>query len=115
MPENKYINRLLFDIFQPNDYNFLNIKTEYNNIDTIEEIEIKIMQYIEISQNLKNYINRIKNLIIGEFDYNPRREFTTNQTSEINIINQYGDINYYTKNILKMSKGGTNRQPCIFK
>ena len=111
IPENKYINQLLFDIFQPNDYNYFNIKSEYNNINTIEEIETKIEHYIDISQNLKNFIKRIKNIINGEFEYNPRREFTTNQTAEINIINQHGDVKYYTNNILKMSRGGTNRQP----
>ena len=110
-PENKYINQLLYDIFEPYDYYFLNIKSEYNNINIIEEIEDKIIEYIDISQNLKNIINRIKNIINGELKYNSKREFTTNQTANINIINQHGDIKSYCKNILKMSRGGTNRQP----
>ena len=45
-PENKYINQLLYDIFQPNDYALLFIKPEYNNIHIIEEIEEKIKEIL---------------------------------------------------------------------
>ena len=61
----------------------------------IEEIEEKIKEYIDISQNLKNLINRIKDIINGEIKYEKKREFTTNQSAEINILNQFGDVNYY--------------------
>ena len=97
-PENIYINQLIYDIFQPNDYALLLIKPEYNNINMIEEIEEKIKEYIDISQNLKNFINRIKDIINGEIKYEKKREFTTNQSAEINIIKQFGDVNYYWKN-----------------
>jgi len=56
-------------------------------------------------------INRAKKIVNREIKYEKRREFTTNQRAKINIINQHGDVNQYSKNILRMSKGGTNRQP----
>ena len=45
-----------------------------------------------------------------QIKYEKRREFTTNPNTDINKINQYGDISSYTKSILKMSRGGTDRQ-----
>ena len=110
-PENEYINKIIFDIYQPNDYSFLSINPEYNDINIIEEIEEQLIEYLDISENLFYIINRIKNIIKGKLKYEPRREFTTNQNAKINIINQHGDINSYSRNILKMSRGGTNRQP----
>ena len=50
-------------------------------------------------------------MISGELKYEKRREFTTNQISDLNIINQHGDLKSFSKNILKMSIGSTNRQP----
>ena len=110
-PENKYINQILFDIYQPNDYSFLLIKPEYNNLNIIEELEDNIKEYLDISQNIKNFIKRIKNIINGEIKFETKREFTTNQNAEMNIIVQHGDVAEYSKQILKMSRGGTNRQP----
>ena len=110
-PENELINKIIFDAYEPNDYLFLSIKPEYNDIYIIEEIEEALKEYLSFSESLSSFINRIKKIIKGELAYEPRREFTTNQMDKINVINQHGDINNYSKSILKMSKGSTNRQP----
>ena len=110
-PENEYINKILFDVFEPNDYSYLLIKSKYNKMNIIEEIEDNINEYIDISHNLKNFIDRIKSVIKGDIKYDPKREFTTNQSAEMNIIKQHGNIAEYSTETLYMSRGGTNRQP----
>ena len=109
LPENEYINNLLFNVF--NDYSQLSIASEYNDINIIEDIEEKIRDYLDISEYLSNYLNKIKNIINGKIGYEPRREFTTNKSAKMNIINQYGDVASYSTTILKMANGGTNKQP----
>ena len=109
LTENEYINNLLFNIF--NDYSQLSIVSEYNDINIIEDIEEKIRDYLDISEYLSNYLNKIKNIINGKIGYEPRREFTTNKSAKMNIINQYGDVASYSTTILKMANGGTNKQP----
>ena len=111
VPENEIINKLLFDVFQPNDYFKLLINPEYNDLNIIDEIEEKIKEdYFINVEEANELIDRAKQIIRDEIEYEPRREFTTNQTAYLNIINQYGDIEYYSKNTLKMKKGATNRQ-----
>ena len=108
-PENQYINELI-DAFYPNDYTLSLIKPEYNDINIIEGLIENIKEYYDISETIQEIVSRIKNITNGEIIYDPKREFTTNQSSIQNIIYQYGDINYYSKKILKMSRGTTNRQ-----
>ena len=110
-PENEYINKLIFELFQPNDYYQLNINSEYNNFNAIQEIEDKLIDYLNIYDYLRGLVNRAKQIVSGKLKYEKKREFTTNQRSKVNIINQYGDVNKYSKNTLRMSRGGTNRQP----
>ena len=108
-PENEYVNKLLFEVFI-NDYTKLNINPECN-LFIIDELDEKLKEYSDIYDNFKELIIRARKLISGELKYEKRREFTTNQTSDLNIINQHGDLNSYSNNILKMSRGSTDRQP----
>ena len=99
---------MIFDVFELNDYIKLFINQEYNSLDAIDELEEKLEEYLDIYNNPKVLLEKARKIIKGEIKYDKRREFTTNQMSDINILNQHGDIEYYTKNILKMNRGGTN-------
>ena len=110
-PENIYINKTIYDIFPKNNYYKLDLNPEYNNIVKIEDLEQNMIDFLDILPQIQYIINRAKKIINGELKYEQRREFTTKQTAEINIINQYGDVTEYSRNVLLMSRGGTNRQP----
>ena len=109
-PENEEINKILFDVFDKNDYIKLNINEKYNNLNAIDEIEEKLEKYLDIYSNARFLLLRAKKIIKGEIKYEKKREFTTNPLSDVNIINQHGDVESYSRNILKMSRGGTNKQ-----
>ena len=108
IPEDENLN-ILTNVFQENDYTHLNINKEYTN-NKINEIEEKLYDYYNIYDHIKEIIDRIKKIIKGELKYETRREFTTNPNAKKNKINQYGNIRNYSRNILKMTRGGTNRQ-----
>ena len=91
VPENEYVNKLLFEVFKLNDYTKLNINPEYN-LFIIDELDEKLKEYSDIYDNFKELIIRARKLISGELKYEKRREFTTNQTSDLNLINQHGDL-----------------------
>ena len=110
-PENEYINELIYDIYNPNDYAQISINSNYNDINIINEIEEKIKNYLDISEGLKELLERAKKIINGELKYEKRREFTTNLNRKLNLINQYGDVEDYSTKKLKMKRGATNRQP----
>ena len=110
-PENKYINKTIYDIFPKNDFCKLKLNTEYNNIIKIEDLEQNMIDFLDILPQIQYILNRAKKIINGKLKYEPRREFTTKQTAQINIINQHGDVTKYSQNVLLMSRGGTNRQP----
>ena len=50
-------------------------------------------------------------MINGEIKYEKKENIQQIKISELNIINQHGDLEYYSRNVLQMKKGGTNRQP----
>ena len=108
IPEDENLNKLE-NIFLENDYTHLIINKEYN-IEKFNEIEEELFDYYNIYDHIKEIIDRIKNIIKGELKYEARREFTTNPNAKKNKINQYGDVRRYSRNTLKMSRGGTNRQ-----
>ena len=110
-PENEYLNKLLFDVFDENDYYKMTINPEYNDLLAIQEIEENIQDYLGTYKYIGILIERAKKIIDGEIKYEKRREFTTNPNAETNRINQYGDIYNYTKNTLRMSRGSNDRQP----
>ena len=108
--EDKYIEQL-FDIFIPNDYTHSLIKPEYyNDYNIINELEAQIKINHKMSETIEEVIKRLKQIKNKELVFDSKREFTTNQTAKKNIIYQYGDVASYSKSILKMNRGGTNRQ-----
>ena len=42
VPENEYVNKLIYDIFQSNDYTKLHINPKFNYINIIEELDEKL-------------------------------------------------------------------------
>ena len=110
-PENKYINDLLYNVYDPNDYKCLTLNNKYKDIIAIEEIIDKIQEFYDFSKNIQKIVEKIKNIINGKLKYEPKREFTTNQNSKINVIKQFGDVRRYSREILKMEKGSTDKQP----
>ena len=110
-PENEYLNKLLFDVFDENEYYKMTINSEYNDLLAIQEIEDNLQDYINNYKFIEVLIERAKQIIDGELKYDKRREFTTNPKSETNKINQYGNIYDYTKEVLKMTIGGIDIQP----
>ena len=110
-PENEYLNKLLFDVFDEKDYYKMTVNSKYKDLPAIQEIEEKVQGYLGIYKYIGILIDRAKKIIDGEIKYDKKREFTTNPKAEINIINQYGDIYNYTQNTLKMSRGSVDRQP----
>ena len=111
LPENEYLNKLIYNVFDENDYTKTILNPEYNDLIAIQEIEENIQDYLDTYKYIEELIERAKKIILEEIKFEKRREFTTNPNADINKINQYGDIFSYTKNILKMSRGGTDRQP----
>ena len=110
-PENEYLDEIIFKIFDINDYTNLKIRSEYNDINIINDLIEKIKEIYESSDYLKQLIKKVKSIIIGDIKFESKREFTTNQNSKDNIIYQRGNTVLYSKNTLKMSWAGTDRQP----
>ena len=109
-PENDYLDKLIFDIFDKNDFTFLTLNKEYNNLIVIDDMIEELKEIYENSEYIQNMFKRIKSIINGEIKYQQKREFTTNQYAKNNIIYQRGNSVQYSKSILKMAYGGTDRQ-----
>lgn len=90
------------------DYTETTLNSNYNTFE-------KVCEFEEILKNNINYpsfkgkLTRAKEVALNKVVFDPKREFTTNQ-SATNVINQYGDIARYCQNDLQMSSFGTNRQ-----
>ena len=110
-PENEYLNKLLFEVFDENDYCKMSLNKKYNDLLIIQEIEENIQDYLRTYKYIKLLIERAKKIIDEEIKFEKKREFTTNPKADINKINQFGDISNYSKQELKMSRGGIDRQP----
>ena len=107
IPENEKLNKLI-DLFHNNDYTYLNVNEEY--YEQIFDIEQELEDYINTYDHIKEMVDRAEKIINGELKFEKRREFTTNQKASMNVIYQYGDVRRYSRNVLKMKRGGTNRQ-----
>ena len=59
-----------------------------------------MIDFLDILPQIKYIINRAKKIINDNLKYEPRREFTTKQTVQMNIINQHGDVTSYSQKIL---------------
>lgn len=63
---------------------------------------------------MREYLNRIYELVRERLKYDPFREFSTKSKDNIRLIYQRGDIEKYARNTLKMAHAGTNRQSMGF-
>jgi len=109
-PETKNINENILNAYDKNDYRRLTLSKEFNNEEIIMNLE-KESNELEISDNAKNYIQRMKAVFTGSLTYDPKREFSTSLNLDVNPLYQRGDIATYAQKTLKMFWAGTNRQP----
>ena len=110
IPENEYLNETMLNLFSENDYLFMTLSEQFNSLELIETIIQKSEYIFNFNKKLKDFLTRAKLILTGALKFDSRREFTTNQSAKKNIIRQRGDILSYTRNTLKMSMAGTNRQ-----
>ena len=110
IPENEYLNETILNIFSSDDYRFMTLNETFNSVELIETIIQNNEHILNFHNPLNNYLARAKLASTGALKFDSRREFTTNQSSKINIIRQRGNVLNYVRNTLKMSMAGTNRQ-----
>ena len=108
-PESPNINENIFKAFDKSDYRELTLTKEYQNEEIINLLKEEIKNYT-FSDNIKRHVERIIGISNGSIVYEPKREFSTNQNIKINKLYQRGDVESYSKDVLKMWRGGTNRQ-----
>jgi len=109
-PETANINENILNAYDKSDYRRLTLSKEFNNEETIISLE-KEANKLEVSDNAKNYIKRMKSVFTGSLTYDPKREFSTSLKLNVNPLYQRGDIVSYAQKTLKMTFAGTNRQP----
>ena len=109
-PETANINKNILNAYDKSDYRRLILSKEFNNEETIINLE-KEANKLEVSDNAKNYIKRMKSVFTGSLTYDPKREFSTSLKLNVNPLYQRGDIASYAQKTLKMTFAGTNRQP----
>ena len=108
-PETTNINKNILKAYDKNDYRRLTLSKEFNNEKVILNLE-KESNELEVSDNAKNYIKRMKVVFTGSLAYDPKREFSTSLKIDINPLYQRGDIASYAQQTVKMKWTGTNRQ-----
>ena len=108
-PETTNINENILNAYDKNDYRRLTLSKEFNNEEIIMNLE-KESNELEVSDNVKNYIKRMKAVFTGSLTYDPKREFSTSLKLDVNPLFQRGDIASYGQKTLKMWWAGTNRQ-----
>lgn len=109
LPETKVLNEKIFEIYDKSDYRDLILNNTIVNKTFIQLLKNDLKK-INFSEYATDYIKRIISIFEGNFTYDPRREFTTNQNLNYNKIYQRGNIANYAKKTLLMSEAGTNRQ-----
>jgi len=108
-PEGTNINSNILNAYDKSDYRQLTLLDKYKTKTMIDSINSELKQY-GFNENMKKYIERITSIYNGTLKYDPKREFSTNPKSNVNIIYQRGDIEKYARNILRLATAGTNRQ-----
>ena len=73
-PETANINENILNAYDKSDYRRLTLSKEFNNEETIISLE-KEENKLEVSDNAKNYIKRMKSVFTGSLTYDPKREF----------------------------------------
>ena len=108
-PEGTNVNSNILNVYDKSDYRQLTLLDKYKSKTIIDSINSEVKQY-GYNENMKKYIGRVISIYNGTLKYNPKREFSTNPKSNVNIIYQRGDIVNYARNILRLGSAGTNRQ-----
>lgn len=91
------------------DYAELTLSQFANTQDKISSLEQKFASKINFESVLKNKFDRAKDVALGQISYSEKREFSTNPNVK-NVVGQFGNIKNYSRNTLKFSWFGTNRQ-----
>ena len=107
IPETEQLNKLI-NLFDKDDYTYLDLNEKYYK--ELIDIEQELEDYINSYDHIREMIDRANKIINGELKFEKKREFTTNKNAKMNVIHQYGDVRKYSRNVLKMTRGGTNRQ-----
>jgi len=108
-PETQYLNSSLINIYDKNDYRQLTISQSFKNYQNQNLLNNDLIKY-GYNDNMNEYIKRFISILKGELKYDPKREFTTELHTKTNKIEQLGDLSSYSKDVLKMYWGSTNRQ-----
>ena len=104
-PENN-----LFSVYNNmfTDYCELSLNSNVNTLTKLAKFESELKNNINY-ETLKPRFERATKILNKELTYQNSREFSTNPNS-LNVINQFGNVDSYCRNTLKMSSFGTNRQ-----
>ena len=104
-PENN-----LFSVYNNmfTDYCELSLNNNVNTLTKLSNFESELKNNINY-ETLKPRFERATKILNKELTYQNSREFSTNPNS-LNVINQFGNVDSYCRNTLKMSSFGTNRQ-----
>lgn len=90
------------------DYAETVLSSDFNSLEKIENFCQSVSANVNfVRENAK--ILRAKQVINGTKTFDSNREFSTGTTGK-NKIEQYGNLESYARNDLKLSKFGTNRQ-----
>ena len=109
-PETQYFNETILNLFSKDDYTQMTLSPEFNRIEIIEELIENCKDLININDEVNIILQRAKLASNGGLKFDEKREFTTNQSAERNIILQRGNILSHARNVVKMAMAGTNRQ-----
>ena len=104
-PENNMFN-VYSNMFT--DYCELSLNNNVNTLTKLTNVENQLKNNINY-ENIKPKFDRVRKILNNELTFQNKREFSTNKDA-LNVINQYGNVDSYCRNTLKMSSFGTNRQ-----
>ena len=108
-PEKEYINETLVNAFDKSDYRKLTLTTKFKNWKDYDVLFDDLLFYMH-NTKLYNQISRVINIRSGQIKYDPKREFSTDPNSKLNIIERNGGLVNYARSTLKMKWAGTDRQ-----
>ena len=108
-PEGTNVNSNILNVYDKSDYRQLTLLDKYKTKTMIDSFNSELKQY-GYNENTTKYIGRINSIYNGTLKYDPKREFSTDPKSNVNVIYQRGDIETYARDILRLSTAGTNRQ-----
>lgn len=91
------------------DYAQTKLSDNFNTLSKLNTFEEQVKDNLNFNSAFKPILERAKKILFGNIGFDARRELSTNSTAT-NKIAQNGDILSYSRNVLKMSSFGTNRQ-----